>query len=228
MSARSTLAARLRAQTHAAVAAGCKPPARCPTGTIAFQMQHEARIITVFGSSRPRPGEPDYEQARLLGSALAARGFAVCTGGYGGVMEAASRGAKEAGGRTLAVTAKFFRSGTNAWVDEEHAVETWQERLFELIRLGHGYVACKGGTGTLVELAVVWEMLNKGVIAGKPFVALGDFWAPILERVREVELADGSRWGEAVARLVHMASTPAEAADFFARTLIDQARKPNR
>ena len=48
-------------------------------------------------------------------------------------------------------------------------------------------MACKGGTGTLVELAVVWEMLNKSVMAAKPFVVLGDFWAPILERVREVE-----------------------------------------
>lgn len=176
----------------------------------------------MFGSSRPRAGEPDYEEARLLGSALAALGFRVCTGGYCGVMEAASRGAKESGGRTLAVTAKFFRSGTNAWVDEEHAVETWQERLFELIRLGHGFVACKGGTGTMAELAVVWEMLNKDVISGKPFAALGDFWAPIIERVREVEMAHGSRRGEAVARLVHVVSSPADAADFFARTLINE------
>jgi uncharacterized protein (TIGR00725 family) len=178
-------------------------------------MQHDARIITVFGSSRPRSGEPDYEQARLLGSALAA-------GGYSGVMEAASRGAKESGGRTLAVTAKFFRSGTNRWVDEEHAVDTWQDRLFELIRLGHGFVACKGGTGTMAELAVVWEMLNKGVLSGKPFAVLGDFWVPVLDRVREVETAHGSRRGEAVARLVHVASTPAEAADFLARTLRNQ------
>jgi uncharacterized protein (TIGR00725 family) len=176
-------------------------------------------IITVFGSSRPRAGEPDYEQARLLGRALAAGGFQVCSGGYGGVMEAASRGAKESGGRTLAVTAKFFRAGANAWVDEERTVGTWQERLFELIRVGHGYVACKGGTGTLVELAVVWEMLNKGVIAGKPFVALGDFWTPILDRVREVEVHHGSRWGEAAGRLIHIAPTPAEAAAFLARTL---------
>jgi uncharacterized protein (TIGR00730 family) len=187
-------------------------------------MPHEARIITVFGSSRPRPGEPDYEQARSLGSGLAALGFQVCTGGYSGVMEAVSRGAKESGGRTLAVTAKFFRSGSNAWVDEEVAVETWQDRLFELIRVGHGFVACKGGTGTMAELAVVWEMLNKGVMAGKPFVALGDFWTPIIERVREVELHHGSARGEAAARLVHVASTPAEAAEFFARTIVKKER----
>ena len=56
-------------------------------------------------------------------------------------------------------------------------MKTWQDRLFELIQLGHGYVACPGGTGTLVELAVVWEMLNKGVMTGKPFVAPRRFLA---------------------------------------------------
>jgi uncharacterized protein (TIGR00730 family) len=176
-------------------------------------------IITVFGSSRPRDGEGDYEQARELGRELAARGFRVCSGGYGGVMEAASRGAKESGGQTLAVTARFFRSAANAWVDEVSAVATWQERLFELIRLGEGFVACKGGTGTLVELAVVWEMLNKGILNGKPFVVLGEFWSPIIERVREVEAHHSSRWGEAAERLVHVAHTPADAAEHLAQRL---------
>ena len=99
-----------------------------------FIMSGDLRIISVFGSSRPREGETDYEEARALGRALAERGFAVCTGGYGGVMEAASRGAKEAGGRTLAITATFFRSKANAWVDEARSTGTWQERLFELVR----------------------------------------------------------------------------------------------
>ena len=174
----------------------------------------EAKVITVFGSSRPCEGRADYEEARALGQALGTRGFVVCTGGYGGVMEAASRGAKEAGGRTLGVTAEFFRSRANAWVDEELRVKTWQERVFELVRRGDGYVACKGGTGTLVELAVVWEMLNKGVMTGKPFVVLGEFWRPILERVREVE--QHASWGEASNRLFHVALTPEEAADYLA------------
>ncbi len=182
-------------------------------------MSAAPKVITVFGSSRPHSGEPDYEEARTLGGALASRGFLVCTGGYGGVMEGASRGAKEAGGRTLGITADFFRSRTNAWVDEEVRVKTWQERLFELVRRGDGYVACKGGTGTLVELAVVWEMLNKGVMAGKPFVVLGEFWRPILERVREVEMGRAS-WGEANNRLVYIAPTPAEAADYLAGQLV--------
>ncbi len=170
------------------------------------------RIVTVFGSSRPREGGADYAEARELGGELARRGFAVCSGGYGGVMEAVSRGAKEAGGRTQAVTAKFFRARANTWVDDETQVDTWQERLFELIRRGDAFIACKGGTGTLVELAVVWEMLNKRVIDAKPFVALGDFWRPIVERVREVELGHASAWTEADGRLVYVAHNPADAA----------------
>src|SRR5215467_3180350 len=169
-------------------------------------------IVTVFGSSRPREGSPDYEEARVLGRALAKHGFAVCSGGYAGVMEAVSRGAKEAGGKTYGVTASFFKSAKlNRWVDVEVRKETWEERLFELIRLGQGFVACKGGTGTLVELAVVWEMLNKSVMEGKPIAVLGDFWTPILERVREVELGHPTPWGEANGRLVHVAGTQQEA-----------------
>ena len=186
-------------------------------------MTTTAKIITVFGSSRPEDGHADYAEALELGRALARAGFAVCTGGYGGVMEAVSRGARESGGRVLAVTSSFFRSRANQWVEEETRVATWQERLFELVRLGDGYVACKGGTGTLVELAVVWEMLNKKAMESRPFVVLGDFWQPILDRVREVERGHVSRWGESSDPLVHSSRTPAEAAQFLAARLLQGA-----
>jgi len=170
-------------------------------------------IVTVFGSSRPREGSSDYEEARVLGRALAKHGFAVCSGGYAGVMEAVSRGAKEAGGKTYGVTAEFFKSAKlNRWIDVELRKTTWEERLFELIRMADGFVACKGGTGTLVELAVVWEMLNKSVMTRRPFAVLGHFWEPIVERVREVELGHPAPWGEANGRLVHVAESPGEAA----------------
>ena len=103
------------------------------------------------------------------------------------MMEAVSRGAKEAKGKTFGVTADFFKTAKlNSWIDEEIRMKTWEERLFELIRRADAFVACKGGTGTLVELAVVWEMLNKAVMPAKPFAVLGDFWPPIVDRVREV------------------------------------------
>ena len=178
-----------------------------------------AKIITVFGSSRPREGDSHYALAQELGAQLASRGFTVCSGGYGGVMEAVSRGAKDAGGRTLGITAEFFNAPANAWVDDVVSVKTWQQRLFALIEQGSGYVACPGGTGTLVELAVVWEMLNKRVMPAKPFVTLGHFWQPIVERVREVETGHQAAWGEAVERLIYFANDPAHAADHLARML---------
>lgn len=179
------------------------------------------RIVTVFGSSRPQEGDADYEEARRLGKALADSGFAVCSGGYGGVMEAVSRGAKDGGGKTYGITAEFFKRKANAWVDVEVRKKTWQERLFTLIEMGDGFAVCKGGTGTLVELAVVWEMLNKSVMEAKPCVVLGEFWRPILERVRVVEMgpsaATGSRvWGEAGARLVQASEGVEDAAEYLA------------
>jgi len=182
-------------------------------------MTDKIKIITVFGSSHPQDGHTDYAEALELGRALASAGFAVCTGGYGGVMEAVSRGASEAGGHVLGVTSSFFRSRPNRWVKEETSMPTWHERLFELVRLGDGYVACKGGTGTLVELAVVWEMVNKKAMEQRPFVVLGDFWQPIIDRVSEVERGRASRWSEPRDPLVHQAPTPAEAALYLATRL---------
>jgi len=176
-------------------------------------------VITVFGSSRPSEADALYGEARALGRALAGAGFAVCSGGYGGVMEAVSRGAKEAGGATLGVTTSFFRSRVNRWVDEEICVATWQDRLFELIRRGDGYVACQGGTGTLVELSVVWEMLNKRVMPHKPFAVLGGFWQPVIERLREVEGVPGSSYSEADGPLVRTCALPDDAATFLSSAL---------
>jgi len=182
------------------------------------------KIVTVFGSSRPKAGDAEYEEARELGKLLAKCGFAVCSGGFGGVMEGVSRGAKEGGGKTYGVTAEFFKRKANAWVDTEVRMDTWDARLFELVRLADGFAVCKGGTGTLVELAVVWEMLNKSVIAGKPIVVVGDFWQPILDRVREVEQGprpstENRVWGEANGNLVYSAANADEAADYLASKL---------
>jgi uncharacterized protein (TIGR00730 family) len=177
-------------------------------------------IVTVFGSSRPLEGDADYEEARILGRALAKHGFSVCCGGYGGVMEAVARGAKETGGKTVGVTADFFKTAKlNHWIDEEVRLQTWEQRLFELIRRADAFVACKGGTGTLVELAVVWEMLNKTVMTSKPLAVLGDFWLPVLDRVREVELGHSGPWGEANGRLVYVATTPGDVANHLTTKL---------
>jgi len=139
------------------------------------------RTVTIFGSSRPNPGDEQYRLAQELGRALAERGWTICNGGYGGTMEAAARGAKQAGGKTIGVTCKVFsRSGPNAYIDREEVTSTLMQRLQRLIDLGDAYVILPGGTGTLVELAIVWELLNKHLLPAKPAVVFGDHWLPVL------------------------------------------------
>jgi len=102
-------------------------------------------------------------------------------------MEAVSRGAAAAGGTVFGVVARAFPGKPNRWVERIITVDTWEQRLFRLITLGDGYVACPGATGTLVELAAAWEMMNKGLLGRRPLVALGEFWRPIVE---QIETAD--------------------------------------
>lgn len=145
-------------------------------------------VITVFGSARPQPGSDAYRSAQELGAALAQAGFVVANGGYGGTMEAAARGAREAGGWTIGVTADKISTLANRWIQEQIRVADWRDRLFKLIELGHGYVALPGGTGTLAELAVVWEMVNKCLLPVKPLVLLGEHWLPVVNTVPPSEL----------------------------------------
>lgn len=178
------------------------------------------RTITVFGSGLPRLGDPHYTEARALGVELSREGFVVCTGGYAGVMEAACRGAKEAGGTTIGVTAKFFASRANKWIDHEIRVKRWRDRLFELVERGDGYVVCRGGTGTLVELAVIWEMMNKGVMIGKPIVVIGDFWQPVVDRVKEIEESHRGRPGkQKELPAMYFAESPHDAVTYLNKNL---------
>ena len=149
-------------------------------------------VISVFGSSRVAESTDAHRQALELGAALARAGFSVATGGYSGVMAAVSRGAAEAGGQVVGVLARSLSGKPNRWVGKEIVVQTWEERLFRLIALGDGYVACPGATGTLVELAVAWEMMSKRQLSRRPLVALGSFWRPIIEQIEsEDEQARG-------------------------------------
>ena len=174
-------------------------------------MEHSTRIVTVFGSAFPQPGEPEYLHALEVGRALGAAGFTVCNGGYGGVMEASARGAKESGGRTVGIVAEAFTSrAPNRWIDSVVTVKSMPDRMFALIERGDAYVVLKGGTGTLLELAAVWEFMNKELMKVKPIVIVGDAWDEVVGSVRE-QLVQEGRAG--VAQYVTVVRTPAECAE---------------
>ncbi len=140
------------------------------------------KIVTIFGSSKPKEGEPSYQSAYDLGFALATAGWTVCNGGYGGTMEAAAKGAKDAGGSAIGVTCTIFdRSGPNPYLDRVIETHDLFTRLTKLIELGRAYVVLPGGSGTLVELALVWELIAKRLMDHKPVVLLGNFWKNVIE-----------------------------------------------
>lgn len=142
-------------------------------------------IVSVFGTSRTTQGQPLYQQALALGKALAESDFTVACGGYGGVMEAVSRGASQASGKVIGVTCSAFGpKGPNKWVSTEIRTAKLTERLGKLVELASAYVVLQGGTGTLLELAEVWELSNKGFAeAQKPIIMIGQFWRPVVELI---------------------------------------------
>ncbi len=155
-----------------------------------------ARWVCVFGTSDPADTASTL-QAEELGKLLAAKGWVVVTGGYTAVMEGANRGAKNAGGFSVGVTCRIFSRQPNAWLDEAIWTETLLVRLETLLRLSDGYVACKGGTGTLAEIAVAWEYINKQIIPRRPLVLLGDFWRDLPGIVTDQGAASGVSLGRA-------------------------------
>lgn len=151
--------------------------------------ERSKHIVTVFGSSRPREGGPEYLLAYEVGKELAKAGHIVCNGGYAGIMEATARGAKDAGGKTIGVIAEVFEpKKANKWIDTTVTAKTLIDRMMELIARGDAYIVLKGGTGTLLEFAAVWEFMNKTLMNKKPIVLVGDFWAGVVDTLKE-ELA---------------------------------------
>jgi uncharacterized protein (TIGR00730 family) len=147
----------------------------------------DERVVSVFGTGRAQAGEPAYILAEQAGRALAQAGFASANGGYRGTMHAAAKGAAEAGGTVIGVTCCAFKNSVaNEFVTREVVTHTLEERLHKLIEVGRAYVVLPGGTGTLLELASVWELKNKGFLDhSRPVILVSDFWKPVVDLVAD-------------------------------------------
>jgi uncharacterized protein (TIGR00725 family) len=168
------------------------------------------KIISIFGGSRCDENSPEYRDAKDIGYRLASAGFTICTGGYLGVMEAASRGAREAGGRVYGIVMNQFRSEPNRYLTDKVATDHFYDRLQNLITRSVGFVALRGGMGTVAEIALVWNKLQTGVIGLRPLVLVGECWPPIIKAWQQnlaVSDADVS--------LLSFARTPEEAAELI-------------
>lgn len=160
------------------------------------QVREEMRpIVTVFGSARPQEGEPAWAEAYEVGRRIAEAHWTLCNGGTSGTMQAAARGAREAGGRTLGVTMDIYVGDTpNNWLDEEVRVADLFTRLQRLILPASGFICLRGGSGTLAEWALTWTLLASGLIPSVPLVLLGREWQDLLDTIHAGMLWRESDW----------------------------------
>lgn len=145
--------------------------------------------VAVFGGASARPGEIVYEETTRLGRMLAQQGFTVLTGSYIGVMEAASRGANEAGGHVVGMSCAEIENWrqvkANRWVKEEHHYETLRERMYALIDGCDAAVVMPGGVGTLCELMVMWNEMIISRKPPRPLLIVGNEWQRVIAQFIE-------------------------------------------
>jgi uncharacterized protein (TIGR00730 family) len=184
------------------------------------------KTVTVFGSSLPSEGTAPYVEAQRLGRLLAEAGYAVCNGGYSGLMEASARGARNAGGHTIGITCVIWPRAANPYIAEEVRTQNYLERLMTLFERGDAYIVLPGGTGTLAELALVWEMMNKGSLSKtvggrKPLLVMAPYWRPIIECMRqEAQLNRGNPKSVAGAMdIVTLINAPEQAVEVLGKSL---------
>lgn len=172
------------------------------------------KTITVYGSSQVQPHDAVYQDALRIGAGLARAGFAVMSGGYRGVMEAVSKGARQAGGRVIGVTTDQiglqFNVQPNSYLDEVINYVDLRDRLLHMVEHADGYLAMPGGIGTLHEIAETWELMRVGGVARRPFVCHGPMWAEI------IALMESSPYlGDGYHGMIRIARRPEDVLDIF-------------
>jgi len=151
------------------------------------------KTITIFGSAIPPADDAQYKFAYELGASLAKNGYNICTGGYGGIMEAASKGAYDNAGYVYGVTIELWNKEPNQYLTVEVREEKLFERITKLLELGDAYVILQGGTGTLLEFAAIWEYANKNLQQPKPIVCHSQMWKEIVDVMNKQMLLENRR-----------------------------------
>jgi len=149
--------------------------------------------VTVFGSARTMEADRHYGTARAIGAGLAKMGFTTMTGGGPGIMEAANRGAQEAGGRSIGCNIALpMEQKPNPYVDRFITFQHFYVRKVMLVKYSYAFVAMPGGFGTLDELFETATLVQTKKVESFPLVLVGrDYWEPLFVFLRERMLAEG-------------------------------------
>ena len=152
----------------------------------AFRVLHfVGPCVTVFGSARTIPGTTYYEMARKMGEACAKLGFTVMTGGGPGIMEAANRGAFEAGGRSIGVNIELpFEQHLNPYVQRSLTMRYFFTRKTVLVKYSYAFIVMPGGAGTMDEMFETMTLIQTGKLRNFPIILMGkDYWQPLMDFV---------------------------------------------
>ncbi len=173
--------------------------------------EFEQPCVTVFGSSRFEEGHRYYGLAREVGAELARAGFAVMTGGGSGIMEAANRGAREAGGLSIGCNITLPREQKpNPYLDRFIQLDHFFVRKVMLVKYSSAFVVMPGGFGTLDEAFEIATLMQTNKIEHFPLIAVGnDFWDDLIDFARDTMIREGTLSPED-ARFVHLADTAAD------------------
>jgi uncharacterized protein (TIGR00730 family) len=168
--------------------------------------------VTIFGSARTHPGDRYYDAARATGAGFAEAGWAVVTGGGPGIMEAANRGAQEAGGLSIGFNIELpHEQEGNPYCDISLTFEHFYARKTMFVKAAEGFVIFPGGFGTLDELFESLTLIQTKKVLQFPVVLFGEeYWAAELVWIRDKLLADGMISPEDVS-LLAVTSDPAHA-----------------
>ncbi|GAA4592938.1 TIGR00730 family Rossman fold protein [Actinoplanes octamycinicus] len=168
--------------------------------------------VSVFGSARSAPDSPECELATGLGAALAEAGYAVITGGGPGVMEAANRGATEAGGMSVGLGIELpFEQGLNDWVDIGIDFRYFFVRKTMFVKYAQAFVVLPGGFGTLDELFEAITLVQTRKVTRFPVILMGvDYWSGLLDWIKRRMLDEG-KISEADLDLIQVTDDVAEA-----------------
>jgi uncharacterized protein (TIGR00730 family) len=157
------------------------------------QLAELGPAIAVFGSARTNADDPAYAHGELVGRRLVEAGFAVITGGGPGAMEAANKGASEAGGKSVGLGIELpFESGLNQWVDVGINFRYFFARKTMFVKYAQGFVVLPGGLGTFDELFEALTLVQTQKVTSFPVVLIGvDYWSGLLDWMRSTVLAQG-------------------------------------
>ena len=166
------------------------------------------RAVSVFGSARTRPDDPEYAVALELGTAIARAGYAVITGGGPGVMEAANRGAVEAGGKSVGLGIELpFEQRLNDWVDVGINFRYFFARKTMFVKYAQAFVILPGGFGTLDELFEALTLVQTRKVTRFPVILFGEqYWSGLIEWIRSTMLPEG-KVSPADLDLIHLTSS---------------------